>query len=143
MSTWKDTLSLFAHAVSVNPGNWFAWKNLGAEQFRRGDAHSARNSFATAIRLKPSDADLWMNLAHVQSRTGEHAAAASSLERAVRLSPEDEDAWFLLSVEYVWLERPDLVYGLLARLRDVDPVRAERLAVRLREPSAEPAKVGP
>lgn len=130
---WRDTLSLFSHATESRPDSWLAWKNLGAEQFVRGDLDAAARSFENALRTSPNDPDLWFNLGLVHGNAGRAAESRTCLERAVMLGPDDEEAWFSLGVAYAMERRPDRVVEVVARLRRMNAAKAQELVQRAEE----------
>ncbi len=53
VAVWKDTSTLFAHAMAVTPGNYYAAYKVGVELSRRGDRAGAERHYREALRLRP------------------------------------------------------------------------------------------
>ena len=58
---WKDTFSLFQHALAVTDDNPVAENNVGSEYLRRGDPEQARRHFEQALEI--SERFDWKNIA--------------------------------------------------------------------------------
>jgi tetratricopeptide (TPR) repeat protein len=59
---WKNSCTLFAHAVEVTTNNAVAENNLGSALVEMGQAQLAESHFAAAVRLMPSLASAHYNL---------------------------------------------------------------------------------
>lgn len=132
VETWRDDFTLFEHATRAVPGAWLAWKNLGVEQFRRGEIDAAARSFREAIRGRPDDPDAWLDLASCDGARGNHAAAERDFRNVLRLSPDDPDAWFGVGIACALQGKTACADEALAALRRVDRTKADELAVRVR-----------
>jgi hypothetical protein len=53
VAVWKDTATLFTHAMAVTPGNYYAAYKVGVELSRRGDRAGAEQHYREALRLRP------------------------------------------------------------------------------------------
>ena len=63
LAHWKNSLTLFQHALEVTENNHIAHDNLGSALFRKGQIDEAIREFQEAIRLKPDYAGAHTNLA--------------------------------------------------------------------------------
>ncbi len=52
---WRDTLTLWGHTLEVDPKNYLAYNNIGAELFPMGKADEATLYFAKAVEFAPAD----------------------------------------------------------------------------------------
>ena len=50
---WRDSASLFTHALQVTKDNYLAHNNLGTDLFKNGKIEEAMYHYNEAIRLKP------------------------------------------------------------------------------------------
>jgi protein O-mannosyl-transferase len=133
VAVWRDSATLFQHAIDAVPGNWLAYKNLGVEQFQADDTAAAAASFETALRLRPGDPDLWADVGTCQLLLGRFDEATASLRQALRLRPGDAEIWMNLGIAEAMLSRSQDVTHVLARLRELDPQRAQLLESKLPE----------
>lgn len=78
VAVWRDSVTLFEHALRVNPANPVAHLNLGEALEARGQAVAAAEHYRAALRLRPDYAEAHFNLANVL------AADAATRSEAVR-----------------------------------------------------------
>jgi hypothetical protein len=63
INTWKDSKTLFAHALSVREDNYVARINYGTALAEAGDLLAAEEQFTRALALRPNDYTALYNLA--------------------------------------------------------------------------------
>ncbi len=90
---WRDSGSLYAHAIAVTHKNWLAWNNLGNDHLNRGDFRRALSSFQEALCIKPDYADAWFNAGIALGRLQDYPRAIASYREALRLDPTNADGW--------------------------------------------------
>ncbi len=88
---WRDSRSLFEHALAVTRDNWMAHNGLGIALSQQGQLDEARRHFLEAIRLNPGQAALHKNLANVLVKQDELTAAIDEYHIALQLKPHDPD----------------------------------------------------
>jgi tetratricopeptide (TPR) repeat protein len=88
--TWKDSFTLFSHAVEVDENNYLAHLNVAVELSWKGKAARAesRHHYREALRLQPHLADLHAGFAAALRRWGRPGEALPYAQRAVQLKPE-------------------------------------------------------
>ena len=86
IATWRDTRSLFTHAIAASDDNYFAHQTLGAWLFSTGELPAAREHLEAALRIAPDSAYAHEQLGMVRERQGDRAGAIASYERAIQLS---------------------------------------------------------
>jgi Flp pilus assembly protein TadD len=85
---WKNSESLFGHAVSVTQNNFVAHHNLGMALMARGQLEPARQEFREAVRLRPRSADSYNGLGEVLLRQGRLDEGQTLFEQAIALKPD-------------------------------------------------------
>jgi tetratricopeptide (TPR) repeat protein len=114
---WKDTYTLFAHALDVTDRNHIAHGYVGTELGKQGKSNDAIQHFLTALEIDPNYAEAHFNLAnHLfrQARSeeskGDHRSAGQlkteALEHyqlAVQLKPDLAEAHCMLGL--LWLDQ--------------------------------------
>ena len=55
LSYWSDSVTLWSHALEVNPGNWFAEDHLGTLMMKQGNVDAGVQHFLRAAAINPSD----------------------------------------------------------------------------------------
>jgi tetratricopeptide (TPR) repeat protein len=86
---WKDTETLFSHALDVTSGNWLAHTKVGNELYARGDLDGAALHYEETLKINPTYFEALNNLGSVKGRQGESEAAASLYRAALKSRPAD------------------------------------------------------
>jgi protein O-mannosyl-transferase len=102
-SYWRDSETLWTHALAVTSDNDFAHNNLGYLCIDRGELDKAISHFETAssIRSRKQDphydvgsAFVQMNLADALARKGQSNEAMVHFDEALKLQPNYADAYY-------------------------------------------------
>ena len=80
---WRDSVSLWSHAVSHPPARWTAHANLGRALEERGDLQGAIRQYEIALDRFPEGIVPLLNLGNAYVRIGEPMRAESTLRRAL------------------------------------------------------------
>ena len=86
---WRNSESLFRHALEVMPENVVAHINLGSVFEQAGRMDEAQAHYREALRIDPGRAQAHNNLANVLDATGKFAEAVPHYEQAIRLRPRE------------------------------------------------------
>jgi len=84
---WRDSQTLFEHAVRVTRDNYVMHNNLGNAYARKGDLERGAFHLGESLRIKPDYARAHNNLGVVWERGSNWREAARSYERATELDP--------------------------------------------------------
>ncbi|MBC8107431.1 MAG: tetratricopeptide repeat protein [Anaerolineae bacterium] len=106
---WRDSVTLFTHAIEVNPRSAGSHNNLGRALGERGELDGAATHFEAALAIQSGTPAAHRNLAVVQFRRGNMDAAIEQLKRAIQLMEQNH--------EDVSSDRRDLVRWLAERWR--------------------------
>lgn len=82
VATWRDGVTLAAHALAVTGPNPVALRQLAAGRLAAGDVDGAVAAIAAAADLAPGDLDLPLQLTRVLVEHGRAVEAVAALERA-------------------------------------------------------------
>src|SRR5437667_8447789 len=102
-SYWRNSETLWTHALAVTSDNDFAHNNLGYLFVDRGQLDKAISHFETALRIRSSKRDphysvgsafVQMNLADALGRKGQPDEAMVHYEEAIKLQPNYADAYY-------------------------------------------------
>ncbi len=94
---WRNSETLFRHAIEVTERNYIAYDNLGVLLQRQGKVDQAIACYTQALRFKPADAEAHSNLGHALMSKGRLDEAQIHLERALQINPKLADADFNLA----------------------------------------------
>jgi len=102
-SYWRNSETLWTHALAVTSDNDFAHNNLGYLCVDRGDLDKAISHFESALRIRSSrlvthynvgSAFVQMNLADALARKGQSDEAMVHYDEAIKLQPNYADAYY-------------------------------------------------
>jgi tetratricopeptide (TPR) repeat protein len=88
---WKNTVTLFSHAVDVDPRGEFPNLTLGAAYMRQNDLKTAHEYFCNALSYNPYGSLTLAYDAFCLMQMGNIAEAGVHLQRAMRVTPNDKD----------------------------------------------------
>lgn len=86
-SYWKDSLTLFSHAVEVTRDNWVAQMNLGVALGEQGRTEEEIGHYREAIRIRPAYPEALYNLGAALAQKGDLDGAIESYRRSLALWP--------------------------------------------------------
>jgi tetratricopeptide (TPR) repeat protein len=116
VAVWRDSRTLFEHALAVTERNFKAHVGLGDTLQRAGLYAEAVNQYSAAIELYPRWVKAHLGRAGCLFRMGDLAAAAESYERALEIDPNQPAVRGDLGVVLVKIGRVDEGLRQLDRL---------------------------
>lgn len=103
---WKNSDTLFTHALAVTDGNYLAHSQLANDLARRSRFAEAESHYRQALAILPDHPWSHMNLGKLLARRNEDAQAVRHLREAVRVNPTLADAQ--LSLGFVLARQGEL-----------------------------------
>jgi hypothetical protein len=100
---WRDSVSLFLHAIEVSPDNYVAENSLGKAFERnggKGDELRALVLYQNTVKLEPRYSPGQLNCAMSLFAFGQMAEGFEHLQAAARIEPHNPDIQFDLGVYY-------------------------------------------
>ncbi len=85
---WRNSHTLWSHALKLNPSNHVAHNNLGLVLGSNGDLDTALTHFRRALEIRPTYVEAINNIGTTLSRMGRMREAAVEYEKAVELRPD-------------------------------------------------------
>ena len=119
---WKNSESLFGHALAVTQQNFVAHENLGISLLDRGRIDDAIEQFNLALAIQPRYADARSNLGNALLQAGRIDEAILEFEKTIALKPNHEPAQFNLGHALLQKGRVD---DAIARLQTALKLRAD------------------
>jgi Tfp pilus assembly protein PilF len=89
---WRDSISLFQHALHVTEKNYVVYNNLGAALFHKGNFDDSMECFKKALQIKPDYADAYNNMGLITAFRGKSEEAMFYYTQAIKMNPNDEKA---------------------------------------------------
>src|SRR5205814_4183922 len=84
---WKDTETLFRHAIQVTKNNYLAHNNIGTALDKAGRVEDALREFQEALKAKPNYAEAHNNLGVALAEQRRVEEALSHYRKALEIKP--------------------------------------------------------
>ena len=95
---WRNSITLFEHALDVTTDNWFVHQNLGDALTGQGKISEAMAHYNEEIRIKPDYAQAHNNLGVALYSQGQLKEAIAQYNEALMLEPNLPEAHYSLGV---------------------------------------------
>ena len=125
LEPWRNTETLFRHALAVTDHNYVAHYNLGVTLQARGELDAARSAFERTLAIKPDSSDACYNLGSIALEERRFAPAAKHFEEALRRHPTRVQAHVNLGWALAELDRLDEAEAALRRALELQPRSVE------------------
>ena len=121
---WRNTETLFSHAIEATPNNDRAYYNLGSYYFDHGRTKEAIQCYRKALQIRPKYEDALNNLGVLYLVTQRHEQAVASFEQCIRVAPGFDQAYLNLARVYALEGARDKARGVLLDLLKQHPDHA-------------------
>ncbi len=125
VQVWRNTETLFRHALAVTTNNHVAHANLGAFLLERGRRQEARQHLEAALRLRPLMPLARLSLGALEAREGNLDAAIRHYRAVLLHDPEHVSANFNMALALRALGERDAALEHVRRALAVDPTHAK------------------
>jgi protein O-mannosyl-transferase len=92
VSYWRNSETLYRHALKVTSRNWLIYNNLGKVLERSSDLEGAVRAYRKAISIYPDFEEAVLNLAKVLEKSGHRRVALLLMQEYVGKHPQSADA---------------------------------------------------
>lgn len=93
---WRDSATLYAQALEVNPHSWIALHNQASLFAKSGDYPRAIRQLRHVLQLRPRYPQAWLNLAVCLRANGQTADAIDALRQGAAIEPDNVDVHLAL-----------------------------------------------
>jgi tetratricopeptide (TPR) repeat protein len=93
VSYWRNSITLFEHALRVTEQNGLAHLNLGVALSRAGKGHEAAEHYREVLRINPNSSGGHFNLGNYYFSAGRKEEALRHYREAVRINPRYTNAY--------------------------------------------------
>jgi protein O-mannosyl-transferase len=118
---WRDSLSLFGHAVEVTSNNYLAYHNIGFYLYGQGKTDEAMVNYLKALEINPAYEDALNNMGYALAAQHKYAEAIGYYERALRVRPNHADVHNNLGNALADLGRSEEAIEHYRRALDANP----------------------
>ena len=95
---WRNSITLFEHAVDVTDHNYSMHYNLGNVLAEKGQTQNALNHYQQALEIKPDFADARNNMANLYLQMENPEAAAKNYLKVLAINPGYDGARYNLGI---------------------------------------------
>ena len=104
---WRDSITLFEHALDVTTYNQIAHNNLGKSMAKQGKIRDAVDHFQEALRISPDFPEANNNMGLAYALEGKFDQAISYYKKALAIQPDYMDAHYNLGLSLNALNRTE------------------------------------
>ena len=122
---WRNSLTLFRHAVEVTENNDWAQYNYGLALLEKDDTEAALDHFREALRIRPGEAKSLNNIGLILARRGDLDGAVRNFEAALTSDPGFVDARTNLALALSNRGQPEEAARQLEESLRIQPTHAE------------------
>jgi len=98
---WKNSISIFNHALQATKDNYLAHNNLGSALAADGKNDEAIAHFREAIKINPDNHEAHSNLGVALAAQGKNEEAITQYLAAIKINPDNADTHFNLADVFV------------------------------------------
>jgi len=98
VTTWKNTETVFSHAISATKDNYLAQNNLGVALYDKGKVDEAIRHYEQALRIKYSYVNAHCNLGAALAGKKQYAEAFKHYRECLRIKPGYSEAYYDMGV---------------------------------------------
>jgi tetratricopeptide (TPR) repeat protein len=124
---WKDSESLFKHALDVTKNNCVMHNNYGQVMKSQGHLDEAIDNFRRALALRPGWVEVHDKLACALQDKGQDAEAVAEFEVVLQVKPDKTDTRNGYGVALVKIKQYDKAIEQFTRVLAADPCRVSAL----------------
>jgi lipopolysaccharide biosynthesis regulator YciM len=104
-SYWKDSETLWTHALSRTSDNLTAELNLGEAVYKLGRVPEAIGHFERALQIDPNQASVYSSMGAALLEIGRPNESLATLQKAIELDPKNSDAHYNLGNTFLQMGR--------------------------------------
>jgi tetratricopeptide (TPR) repeat protein len=118
---WRDSQSLWTHALACTSENVIAEQNLGQAVHEQGRLEEAIAHFERALEINPDQASVHSSLGVVLLETGRMRESLVHLQTALEIDPNDGDAHYNLGNTFLQNGRAGEAVAQYKRALEINP----------------------
>ena len=146
VQTWRDSETLFEHALKTTKNNYFIHGSLGMVDLEKGRYDMAMGHFLLALQIKPNYEPGYEGMAIIFQKEGQYQKAVQYYQQAIEINPGYVEARRRLAELLFKLGKPEeaiLQCKAILKYKSADPAIYNQVGVYLaaarREPDSEAA----
>lgn len=124
LAHWRNSITLFEHALRVTERNSLAHTNLGVALSRTGKGADAAAHYLEAIRINPNSSGSHFNVANYYVSTGQKENALHHYREAIRINPRYANAYNNLGMLMMSEHRAEDAIPYYRKAIELEPANA-------------------
>ena len=122
---WRNSQTLWTHALRATTGNFIAYNNLGTAFYEKGEIENAITEYEAAVALRPDYEEAHFNLGTALIQKNNPDDAIAEFQAALRLDPNHAQAHINLATALVQMGDPASAIAHLQTALKIDPTNIE------------------
>ncbi len=122
---WKNSITLFSHALEVTKNNYIAQNNLGVALYNDGNIEGSIRHYHEALNIKPDYETARNNLVIALIRKEKYGDAIAQCRELLRLTPTYAQAHYNLGLALSALGKTDEAIREYSKAIELNPMDAE------------------
>lgn len=98
IGVWKNNLTLFGHALKLNPKNYTAWNILGVDMAKKGNYEKALYYYYMAIKNNPKYDSAYVNAGIVFDKMNKYDDAINCYKKALKINNNSAETNYNLGI---------------------------------------------
>ena len=127
---WRDSFTLFEHALNVTDNNYAAYFNRGAVNSHVGNDTQAMGDYNKAIEIYPQYAEAYNNRGNTYLRLSNYKQAIEDYDKAIKINPNYAKAYSNRGNTYLGLSNYEQAIGDYDKALSINPDYARVYANR-------------
>lgn len=128
---YARAIVLLRQIVSVDPGDFQAWTEMGTGYLMQKDYAEAEKAYAKAVETRPTFFLALMNLGRLQLLQKNFDGAVDALMKAVEVKPASAEANYYLGEAYLQVKKGSKAVSYLNEALKLDPIGRADAHLRL------------
>jgi tetratricopeptide (TPR) repeat protein len=125
ISYWRNSESLWMHALACTSDNAIAHDNFGSALFQKGRVDEAIAQYQTALQIEPYNAAAHNNLGNALLKKGRVDEAIAHYQTTLQIKPDNAEAWYNLGNALLKKGRVDEAIAPYQAALQIKPDNAE------------------
>jgi len=121
LGNWKNSYTLFQHALDVTSGNYIAHNQVGSYFAKKGNHKAAMQHYLKAFEINPSYIITLKNLGNESVRMNNYSQALKYYNDALLRSPFDAGLFNKIGNTLIRMKKTDKAIGYYLQAIDIDP----------------------
>lgn len=127
LQKWRDSITLFNHAVKVTSNNGIAYYNLGLALYHNGRTDESIEKLRRVIEIWPQSKDAYFDLGSIYRKKGDFRLAEEIYKQLIAYGEFRNEAYLALGRLYLEMRDVQMASAVCANLRQADSPMAETL----------------